>query len=373
MILHFINDDKFTDYAISQFSNKKVTSVFIVISYSGNETQHIKQSEKVKTVKWKSSEYSSLLKQISKYKAIILHGLFDPWMKEIIEHTPDKVKIAWVFWGGEIYGRPDLKNKYITLENKLLCLFRNLWIKAKGKKENNKFYISKKNLNRIDYCLTDVSEDFQFVKSYLHNSKMKELWYNYYSIEETVGQLMDSYINNENILVGNSCTIENNHLNAFRKIKKFNLSNKKVIIPLSYGSPWLRRFLIKRGKIILGDSFYPLINFLERNAYNNLMLSCSVVIMNHYRPQAMGNILTALWLGAKVYMSKRSKLYEYYKRLGLILFLIEDDFIPQNSEALTPLPDEARTLNREILIQEYGRKNMNQKIEIIIHELTKNN
>lgn len=373
MILHFINDDKFTDYAISQFSNKEVTSVFIVVSYSGNETQHIKQSEKIKTVKWKSSEYSSLLKQISKYKAIILHGLFDPWIEEIIEHTPDKIKIAWVFWGGEIYGRPDLKNKYITLENRLLCLFRNLWIKTKGKKENNKFYISKKKLNRIDYCLTDISEDFQFVKSYLHNSKMKELWYNYYSIEETVGQLMDSYINNENILVGNSCTIENNHLNAFRKIKKFNLSNKKVIVPLSYGSPWLRRFLIKRGKIILRDSFYPLTDFLERDIYNQHLLSCNVAIMNHYRHQAMGNIITALWLGSRVYLSKKSTTYTCLKRLGIIIYAVEDDLIPSFQDVLLPLTKSQQTHNREILIREYGGKNMNQKIEIIIHELTKNN
>jgi dTDP-N-acetylfucosamine:lipid II N-acetylfucosaminyltransferase len=371
MILHFASDDKFTDYAISQFSNKEVTSEFIVVSYSGNDTQHIKQSEKIKIIKWQSDEYKYLLKQLSEYKAIILHGLFDPWMEEIIDCAPDNVKIAWVFWGGEIYGRSDLKNRYITIENRILYIFRNFWIKVKGKKEKNKFDIPKKSLNRIDYCLTDVSEDFEFIKSYLKNSRMKELWYNYYSIEETAGPLMNSYVNNENILIGNSCTIENNHLSAFRKIKKFSLENKKVIVPLSYGSPWLRRYLLKVGKTVLGDSFYPLTVFLEGDAYNKLMLSCSVVIMNHYRPQAMGNILTALWLGAKVYMSKKSKLYKYYKRLGLILFLIEDDFILQNPEALMPLPEKARSQNRQILIHEYGKQNMNTRIEIIIDELTK--
>jgi len=245
-----------------------------------------------------------------------------------------------------------------------------MWIFLKGKEEKNPFSISKKALRRIDYCMTDVHEDFQFVKQYLRNSRMKELWYNYYSIEETLGQLIESSIKDKNILVGNSCNLENNNLAAFRKITKFAIADRKVIVPLSYGSTWLKQYLLKKGNLLLGKSFYPLTVFIDRDAYNKVLSSCSIVVMNQFRPQAMGNILTALWLGAKVYMSKKSKLYEYYKRLGLILFLFENDLSPQNPKAIVPLSIEEREHNRRILMQEYGKENMKQRIAKVVEELT---
>jgi hypothetical protein len=370
MIIHFLNDDKFADYAISQFSGPEAESTFVVVSYSGDIPKNIKQSGKLTVIGWKSEAYTSLLKQIHTYKAIILHGLFDPWMEEIIEYTPETVKIAWVFYGGEIYGRPDLRNRYVSTETRLLFFFRKMWIFLKGKEEKNPFSISKKALRRIDYCMTDVHEDFQFVKQYLRNSRMKELWYNYYSIEETLGQLIESSIKDKNILVGNSCNLENNNLAAFRKITKFAIADRKVIVPLSYGSTWLKQYLLKKGNLLLGKSFYPLTVFIDRDAYNKVLSSCSIVVMNQFRPQAMGNILTALWLGAKVYMSKKSKLYEYYKRLGLILFLFENDLSPQNPKAIVPLSIEEREHNRRILMQEYGKENMKQRIAKVVEELT---
>lgn len=370
MIIHFLNDDKFADYAISQFLGREAESTFVVVSYSGDIPKNIKKSGKLTVIGWKSEAYTSLLKQIHMYKAIILHGLFDPWMEEIIECTPETVKIAWVFYGGEIYGRPDLRNRYVSKETRLLFFFRKMRIFLKRKEEKNPFVISKHALRKIDYCLTDVPEDFQFVKAYLKNSRMKELWYNYYSIEETLGPLIKSSIKDKNILVGNSCNLENNNLAAFRRIFRFAIADRKVIVPLSYGSPWLRRFLLNKGKKILGNSFYPLTEFLERDTYNKVLSSCSIVVMNQFRPQAMGNILTALWLGAKVYMSKKSKLYEYYKRLGLILFLFENDFSPQNPKALEPLSIEEREHNRRILMQEYGKENMKPRIAKVVEELT---
>lgn len=369
MILHFLNDDKFADYAIRQFSDPEAESTFVVVNFLGGIPRNIRLSGKVTVIEWKSQAYTSLLDQIDRYKAIILHGLFDPWMEEIIECTPKKVKIAWVFFGGEIYGRPDLRNRYVSTETRLLIFFRKIWIAFEGKKDKNAFVISKEALNKIDYCLTDVPEDFQFVKAYLKNSRMKELWYNYYSMEETLGQLIESSINDENILVGNSCNLENNHLAAFLKISRFGIADRKVIVPLSYGSPWYKRYLLKKGNSILGKSFYPLTEFIDRDAYNKVISSCSIVVMNQFRPQAMGNILTALWLGAKVFMSKKSKLYQYYTRLGLILFLFENDLSPQNPKALVPLSIEEREHNRRILMQEYGKENMKQKIAKVVEEL----
>lgn len=121
---------------------------------------------------------------------------------------------------------------------------------------------------------------------------------------------------------------------------------------------------------MLGDSFYPLTDFLERDIYNSLLLSCSVAVFNHYRHQAMGNTITALWLGSRVYLSKKSTTFACFKRLGACVYSVEDDFHPGRKEALAPLTVEERQHNRRILMQEYGQEKMKQRIAKVVEELT---
>jgi hypothetical protein len=89
--------------------------------------------------------------------------------------------------------------------------------------------------------------------------------------------------------------------------------------------------------------------------------------MNHYRHQALGNILTSLWFGAKVYLSERSTTYEYLKRLGVVVFSIEADLHKKNPEALQSISDQEMQLNRKILMQEYGRTNLIAKSHSLVN------
>lgn len=372
MILHLLSDDKFADYAIKQFLETDTKSEFIlVVPTNEYKLQRIVAIEKIKIVKYKSEEYNKLLKSLHNFIAIVSHGLFEKWQEEIILASSKETKIAWVFWGGDIYGRPEYIKSFLSVKSKVLFFVKQLKSSVKKKELNPQIYFANINtFKRINYCLTDVPNDFNFVKSNI-NSYMKALWYNYYSIEQTIGDLKDKVINGNNILIGNSSTLENNHLDAFSKLKQFDLSNRNVIVPLSYGQIWLRRFLLKQGNRVFKDSFYPLVDFLSLDEYNKKILSCSVVIMPHYRPQAMGNLLTAFWLGSKVYMSKKSMLYDYFKRLSVHVFSIEDDLVKSNMDALEPLSLDLHKHNQNILIQEYGKENMKIRINKLVEELSK--
>ena len=83
--------------------------------------------------------------------------------------------------------------------------------------------------------------------------------------------------------------------------------------------------------------------------------------MNHYRPQALGNIITALWIGARVFMSERSIQYEYFKTKGIVLFSIEKElnFLLDSSGTLSPKDIQS---NRQILCSIYSKNVMNRKI-----------
>ena len=368
MILHFFSDDVFSDYVIEQFAEPEMCSEFVLMSSSKNTT-YINRAKGIKIVNPNNKELmSNLVNSLGFYSAIVLHGLFYPWCETILRGVPDYVKVAWVFWGGEIYGRKDMGGVFLSNRSKCLLLFHQLSRMLKNKKPSEHFELSRVLFQRIDYCLTDIHEDFEFVKAYC-GFGAKELWYNYYSIDETLGDLRYQSVDGNNILIGNSCTLECNHIDGFKAVNKFAGKNAQIIIPLSYGELWLRRYLLRIGRCMFGKRFRPLVDFVPRDEYNKIIKSCAVVIMPHYRPQAYGNILVALWLGSQVYMSEKSLLYVFLKRKGVTVFSIESDLRRSKRYLVSPLPVEVRDENRRVIASLYEKSVMKNKIRKIVEIL----
>ena len=359
MILHLLFEDKFEEYAVKQFSEEEMCSEFVVISFRKTSSCSV-SSNKVKTIRDVSEEFKELLSNLGNYKAIIFHGLFHPWQERVLCAVPPEVKVAWVFWGGDIYGRKELKPNYLCLSSKFLVVLQKLSKVVTRKKENPPYEIPYSLFKRIDYCLTDIHEDFVFVKEYL-KSDIQEIWYNYYSIEETLGDMADSTISGNDVLVGNSSSIECNHLHGFRLIRHLKLGESKVVVPLSYGELWLKNKLLVIGRALLGSHFFPLLDFIPREEYNQIIQKCSAVVMPHYRPQAFGNILTALWIGSRVYLSERSVLYAYFKRIGAVVFSLEHDLKRSDSQVLSPLSENERQQNRNAIEKYYSKEVMREK------------
>lgn len=367
MILHFITDDKFADYAIDQFSESIFHSVFVLITDS-ETVRFVSRLGSIEIIKPSSHRFFDLLQGLGRYNAIILHGLFWPWEEDVLKMVPTHVKVAWVFWGGDIYGRKDNYGKFLSNRSKCLLGIQRFKNRIRKVKQPSRYEIPFDLLKRIDYCLTDIPGDFAYAKQYL-GTQIKELWYNYYSIEETFGDLAGDIVDGRNILVGNSCSIECNHLDGFRSIRSFLIKDSKIVVPLGYGESWLRLLLLKVGYYYFGRRFQPLLDFIPRSEYNTIIKSCSVAIMPHYRPQAFGNILTALWLGTRVYLSEKNVLYSYFKRLGAILFSIEKDFVKTNTSALLPLSGEQINQNRQVISALYSKEMMHRKNHELVEEL----
>ena len=369
MILHFLSDDKFSDYVVEQFSEPEMHSEFVLMSAS--ETMvYFQHTECVTLINpYQSESMKKIIDSLHSYSAVVLHGLFYPWCETVLRNVPTDTKVAWVFWGGEIYGRKDLRERFLSKRSKWLLRIRELKRGLEKQKRADSYEFPLELFNRIDFCLTDVHEDFEFVKAYTQ-SNMAEVWYNYYSIEETIGDLKNQSVEGNNILVGNSCTMMCNHLDGFKVAKKL-YNNAEIIVPLSYGEPWLRNLLMKKGKRMFGKKFRPLVEFIPRDEYNKIIKSCSVVIMPHYRPQAFGNILTALWLGSRVYMSEKSLLYAFFKRIGMNVFSIEIDLEKTRQANFSPLSVEEREWNRKVIASIYDKGVMKGRIREIVELLEK--
>ena len=208
MILHILIDDQFADHVVRQFSEFKNTSNFVLLSHT-TEMQYFHHIDRVSMVDpVNASELENLLQLISQSDAVVFHGFSHRWHERLLIHMPKHVKVAWLLYGGEIYGQPDLVESFYAPISKFIYKFRKCF------RRNEITYVFPKELiKRANYCLTSEAEEVDFLNNYLHTN-ISHKWYTYYSIEDTVGPLMNQRCSGNHIFLGNSAGIANNHFDA---------------------------------------------------------------------------------------------------------------------------------------------------------------
>lgn len=357
VILHIGIDSPFIDIAYHIFEEVNPSNnEFIFIGEKRNFV-YIKETP-VKLISKKLYLSKNFAESLGKYDMIIFHYL-DDLKLQIIPNIPFNVKIVWIGWGADYY---DL----ITNHNKkklFLPLTKSLYEKN-SKKFNNIIKIIKINhffnktnkneiVNQIDYFSPVLFEDYELIKKVLPHFKPKYIPWNYGSLEDDLIKGFENYsISGNNILVGNNATYENNHLDAFEFLSRINTDKRMIISPLSYGNPIYRDDIIKYGKIYWGDRFIPLVDFLPIEDYNKIIGSCSVVIMDHIRQQALGNIISMMYFGAKIFLNENSPVFHFFKKEGALIFSIEE----LESEMEKRLNDSQIEHNRCVLLKYWGRK-----------------
>ena len=86
----------------------------------------------------------------------------------------------------------------------------------------------------------------------------------------------------DSILIGNSATFSNNHLDVFDIIKN---TTSKIVVPLSYGAydyQDYKKRIIFEGNKIFKDNFLPIESFLTIKKYNKLLMSGIYDILSYY-------------------------------------------------------------------------------------------
>ncbi|WP_426790102.1 TDP-N-acetylfucosamine:lipid II N-acetylfucosaminyltransferase [Sphingobacterium sp. WOUb80] len=319
-------------------------------------------------------EISHIIKDFGISK-LIIHGLF-PEFAALINKIPHNVSIAWFVWGFDIYNQDRVRNTlYATETQKLRGKFRKgglkrtiknipfikkLYYKILGTQDyQNNINIAYK---RIKYFCSYIEDDFLFFdKFYNHSSAF--FYAPFCTIDQYLGGNQDRRMSSaaSNILLGNSNSIENNHVDVLEKLKGRE-GGAKIYIPLSYGNDLeYRNFVIQYGKEKYGEKVVALTDFMAISDYLNLISGCSIAIFYHFRQQAMGNIIALLYMGMRVYLSNNNPAYRYCKRIGLNVFDFDNDYILYGTAVLEEvLADE----NREIL-----RKNFSK--EIVVYHLGK--
>jgi hypothetical protein len=127
-----------------------------------------------------------------------------------------------------------------------------------------------------------------------------------------------------NILIGNSGDPANCHKEMIDILSVFAGEDISITCPLSYGgTPTYMESIISEGKRAFGGKFIPLLTMLDPDAYAAILRNTDIALMNHRRQQGLGNILSLLYLGKKVYLRKDTSSYSFFRRNRCEVFDIE--------------------------------------------------
>lgn len=360
MRLHILPDEKIINRTIETFEHVFPEENKYIILTNGQNCNYVDVSIKnVFVVKFGTDDFWERIGDYKDYSCIIVHYLSLDSARFVnkIEHP----KIYWIEWGGDLYNNL-LSRKGYKLYTNTLYIFRFIYgslVKAfvlflLRKRPANKEILSA--IKKIKYFVPDsMYDEYPLLLKYypeFEHLVYKEFYY--YPIEQVVSiTIRKKFCEGEHVIVGNSCSFSGNHLEVIERLSHFDINdNRKVIFPISYaGNVKYRDEILRIGKKKLGRSFTPIVEYVALQKFNEILLSASYFVYNNYRQEAVGNILTALYFGGKVFLSDNNPLLLFYQRLGLKIFSISEMNINSLNE---PLDGESRNHNRSIILKNYS-------------------
>lgn len=289
-------------------------------------------------IHWKGSfQIFLLLKEMQQAQKIILHGIFNNKINLLLAIQPWLLKKCyWVVWGGDLY----------------LYQLRTHDIKSNMYEAVRAFVI-----RRMGHFVTYVKSDYELAQQWYgatgqyHECLMyPSNLYKEYVIPPKTGTAI-------NILVGNSATSTNNHTEIFEKLSVYKNEDVMIYCPLSYGDSDYAKLVAQKGIELFGGRFVALMDFMPFEKYLELLGKIDIAIFAHKRQQAMGNTITVLGLGKKVFMRSDVTQWRLFEEIGVKVFdvsklsleFLADDAKRQNIKKIKEL------FSEKILIEQYSK------------------
>lgn len=353
MKLHLVNDEKIINRTIGEFEAVWPGQNLWVVANRKRKSKLVDNGPNVIC-----REEFLRSRSAAHYDEIYIHLLNPRKIKILKKLDLRRSRIYWIIWGLDLYNKllvPEGFQLY-TPDNSIRRLRRISEffkrIGARREARNTVRFIG----DHVDYIVTDTTEnDYQYLVNYYPQLKQKP-WkdFFYYPIDAILNPtLMKAEVTGNDIMVGNSASATNNHEHVFELLGKLDLNGRRVVVPLSYsGRKEYVDAVLRKGRETLGESFQPLMEFMPLEDYNVQQARTSVAIFGNLRQEAVGNIIIALYLGAKVFLPKSNPVNGWARSHGLVIRDLEE--LTQH-ELDEPLDESARLANRTILTGLYTR------------------
>ncbi|MBD3727575.1 MAG: TDP-N-acetylfucosamine:lipid II N-acetylfucosaminyltransferase [Moraxella osloensis] len=378
-ILHITTDNKFISHALITFENVYPGQNTVWMFANGHDG-HVSKNHRDLDFVFFDTFKPSFLKKLAEFDLVVVHG-FDLFKYPLVALAPEGVKFAWLGWGYDyydyIYANPDdlLLAETLVLKNR--CRQQSLKQSIHPVKLFKKIARSaievlfrKRALKRIGSISPVLKEDYDLLKSAGLLKPLPDfLPWNYGSLEESlIKNFIGQRVFGEAVLVGNSASFTNNHLEVFNLLKSVDEKSSlelNIISPLSYGDDCCLSAVKQKGADCFGEHFQGITGFMPIDEYVSLLKQCGYAVMNHKRQQAVGNIVIMLYLGARVFLREENPTYKMLKSEGAIINTI-DELAAQPGLLKTPLTENEITNNIEVLYKHWSKAVIDQKTKNLV-------
>lgn len=330
-VLHVVmNDKKFVPPVLNKF-NKDTRFDNHCLLFSPRKKAEIQIAGIPGLVVLKRKKIVKKYLQSDDYDVVFFYSM-SPRNWQFVNYIPQNKTIIWWNWGYELYtnngGLDPLVNiPLYKIETKRLVENKTLGVKHHVEFLLKKYffgkycdYFRKSAISRIDYFQPTIPIELELMKG-VHDFRAKEFYPPFIFDIQPVKSIDKS--TKGAILMGNSATASNNHLDVWASIKDYISPTQEIIIPLSYGDKNYARQVksqIDPGK---KHNIRFLDDFLPKEQYFELIKNCSYAVFGVIRQQALGNIIGAINNGVKVFLYKDSLVYRYLSKYGYAVFSIE--------------------------------------------------
>jgi dTDP-N-acetylfucosamine:lipid II N-acetylfucosaminyltransferase len=389
-ILHLIIDDKFFDFIFKTFQTvEEVNNKYVAIVGEGvTDFKHLSVVPLWRSVSVEYANTPAFMEDMEWCDVLIVHWWHPAAVASVVANVPESVIVVWSGWGGDYYDLLPAGGSGLYGES-TKELLQQIQVATRSKWLRNSFHQMKavlkgvlakpksqrlpdKNIliKRIDYFSAPIPDDYELLKASLgERFRAEYVQLNYGSVEETF-MPGKREVSGSDILLGNSATATNNHLEILNMLSSIDIGDRKVIVPLSYGSQKYGDEIEKHGRRLLGNKFVPIRNFMPLDEYNLLISSCSIAIMNHRRQQALGNIGAILFNGAKLFLDEDNVVYKFFKRKGAFVFSVRD-IADRGAEVLSPLSKSEMERNIDVINQVWGQKTVIDNVRKFVDRMRK--
>ncbi len=365
-VLHVVSTPSFMDFVSGAFEEvapgrNTFVSVGVPLEQLG-----LASSTRGEQVGFDQAGRDRVHQLVAKSRIAVFHNVSGRFVAGAMAVAPPSTLRVWSGWGGDYYGS-DLDALAGLVGRRTRSLVR----KIRAHDYWPERLLELRHLGPMlraaarsaDVFSAPIPDDLEVFRRRFRGFRGEYRQLNYGSVEDTFGIGL-SKVSGTDVLLGNSATPENNHLELLEALATEGIGEARVHAPLNYGDSAYAAFVARRGRELLGDRFVAITEPLSLSAYHEVLAQCSVFVMGHRRQQALGNIFRALWQGAHVVLDRRSPTVGYFKRHGATVKVHGETPIAELA-AFPPLPDEVAA-NRAFLDENWGRRTVIRNIKSLI-------
>jgi len=284
--------------------------------------------------------------------AVMIHGLFFDWQKEMVKKIGSKKHIAWKLWGGDLYNPINIGKPI----HDVMQFVDSVHARSKG--------------------------DLEIVRNHYGDKQFCKLGYPYPGLYGKLPQNLNKDLKPV-IVIGNSGDPANEHVKILQNLSlKEDIKDFRLLLPVAYNLTTDYRKLLEKTIQQFGMQDVARLHdrFIHPDEYIKIMMKARMLITAHNRQQAIGSILTSLYSGNNTFLRKEITLenkvilnpaWRFLDDYGFEAQPLDELFHVKKLSDIDQIPEKVLLKHQSIIKKKMGLENVAKDLIKVSLEMLK--